>query len=302
MTASASSSSASTKSRFSTDEGQPVDHVVHNGAFFGRADYNLNPRNLLYVSYNYDRSNNPNQTFDVVSYGTSANGVEGPSNIHTLNGNLISTISDHRLNEAHITYGYETRPRSPINPNAVPDTGIGFAPSFRFGQPFFLGPGSSETFYHLDFKDNFTLTARRHTIKFGAEYLFSHNVQVFDGFALGRYIFGDAVGFLHYSTPASQGLAYGPNVQSCGGVIYSQACTGGSPLLLYLQDLAVRPGQTVQDAGYSSISNHEPAVYLQDTWQATSRLTLNYGLRWEGPDLPQPRDPALADRVRRQPL
>ena len=110
------------KSNFKEDEGQPVDHVVHNGAFFGRVDYNINPRQLLYASYNFDYSNNPNQTFDVATYGTSANGTEGPSHVSTLNFNLISTLSDHKLNEAHVTYGYETRPRSPINPNAVPDT------------------------------------------------------------------------------------------------------------------------------------------------------------------------------------
>ncbi len=275
------------KTNYKEDDGQPVDHVVHNGAFFGRGDWNITPKSLLYVSYNFDYSNNPNQTFDVASYGTTANGTEGPSHIHTLNGNLITTISEKRLNEAHVTYGYETRPRSPINPNAVPDTGIGFSPSFRFGQPFFLGPGSYETFYHIDAKDNLTVVAGRHTVKAGVEYLFSHNTQVFDGFALGRYIFTDAVGFLHYASPASLGAAYGPNVQECGTtVVYSTACTGGSPLALYLQDLGVYAGTTVQQAGYSSINNHEPAVYVQDTWQATRRLTLNYGLRWEAQFFP----------------
>ncbi len=277
------------KTNYSTDEGAPVDHVVHNGAFFGRVDYNITPKSLLYVSYNFDYSNNPNQTFDVASYGTSANGTEGPADISTLNGNLITTINDHKLNEAHITYGYETRPRSPINSSAVPDTGIGFAPSFRFGQPFFLGPGSNETFYHLDFKDNYTTTVRKHTIKVGAEFLYSHNVQVFDGFALGRYIFGDTVGFLHYATPASQGSAFGPNVLECGNNVFAQACPNGfSPLFLYLQDLGVRPGVTVQQAGYSNFSNKEPAVYAQDTWQVSPRFTLNYGLRWEAQVFPQP--------------
>jgi len=41
-------------------------------------------------------------------------GVEGPAHINTLNFNLVSTLSDRQLNEAHVTYGYETRPRSAI--------------------------------------------------------------------------------------------------------------------------------------------------------------------------------------------
>ncbi len=274
------------KSNYNENEGAPVDHVVHNIAAFGRMDYNINSKNLLYGSYNFDYSRNPNQTFDVATYGTSANGVEGPAHVQTLNFNLISTVNEHMLNEGHVTYGHETRPRSPIDSSAVPDTGIGFAPSFRFGQPFFLGPGSSETFYHIDLKDNFSIIKGKHTIKMGAEYLFSHNVQVFDGFALGRYIFGSATGFLHYATAASQGAAYGPNVQSCPDGTYSTACTGGSPLLLYLQDAGTQPGETVQQAGFSSIANHEPALYLQDTWKATNRLTVNYGLRWEAQFFP----------------
>ena len=282
------------KAKFNETEGQPVDHVVHNGAFFGRMDYNINQKNNLYASYNFDYSNNPNQTFDVSTYGNSANGIEGPAHIQTLNFNLISTLNDRHLNEAHVTYGHETRPRSAINSNAVPDTGMGFFPSFRFGQPFFLGPGASEVFYHVDLKDNFTLIAGKHTFKFGGEHLHSNNVQVFDGFALGRYIFGSVTGFLHYATPASQGNGYGPKVQSCsdGTYVSTGSCPGGttsfgSPLFLYLQDAGTKTGETVQQAGYSNISNEEPAIYAQDTWKATSRLVLNYGLRWEAQFFPK---------------
>ena len=282
------------KSAFNENEGAPVDHVVHNGAFFGRGDYNINQKNLLYASYNFDYSRNPDQTFDVATYGTTANGVEGPAHIQTLNFNLITTLNDRMLNEAHITFGHETRPRAPIDPNAVPDTGIGFFPSFRFGQPFFLGPGASETFYHIDLKDNFSVILGKHSVKMGGEFLYSHNVQVFDGFALGRFIFASATGFLHYATPASAGNGYGPAVSSCsdGSFVSTTACpegttNNGSPLALYLQDAGTQANETVQQAGYSSIANKEPAIYVQDTWAVTPRLTLNYGLRWEAQFFPK---------------
>jgi len=282
------------KSNYNEDESKAVDHVVHNGAFFGRIDYAMNPKNQSFISYNFDYSRNPNQTFDVATYGTSANGVEGPAHINTVNFNLVSTPSDRKLNEAHVTYGYETRPRSAINGSAVPDTGIGFFPSFRFGQPFFLGPGATENFYHMDLKDNFSIIHGRHTFKFGGEFLFSHNEQIFDGFALGRYIFGDTAGFLHYATAASAGDGFGPNAQECsdGTFVSLSACpagttNNGSPLLLFLQDAGTKQGETVQQAGYSNISNQEPAIYAQDTWQVTRRLTLNYGLRWEAQYFPK---------------
>jgi hypothetical protein len=83
-------------------------------------------------------------------------------------------------------------------------------------------------------------------------------------------------------------------VQSCsdGSFVSTTSCPAGttsfgSPLFLYLQDAGTQPGETVQQAGYSNISNEEPAVYAQDTWKATSRLILNYGLRWEAQFFPK---------------
>jgi hypothetical protein len=284
------------KSNYNENEGLPVNHNVKNGAFFGRIDYTFNPKNQFFGSYNFDYSRNPNQTFDVATYGTTANGIEGAAHIQTLNFNLVSTISATKLNEAHVTFGHETRPRSPINSTAVPDTGVGFFPSFRFGQPFFLGPGASETFWHLQFKDNFSLVLGKHTLKMGGEFIYSKNTQIFDGFALGRYIFGSTSGFLHYATPASTGNGYGPNAVLCPNGAYVTSATGvcpggllgSSPLALYLQDAATRPGVTVQQAGYSDISNKEPSLFVQDTWKILPRLTLNYGLRWEAQYFPDP--------------
>ena len=63
------------KANFKKDEGQPVDHAIRNSAAISRLDFNINQRNLLYASYNFDYSKNANQTFDVPTYGASANGI-----------------------------------------------------------------------------------------------------------------------------------------------------------------------------------------------------------------------------------
>jgi len=49
------------------------------------------------LSYNFDYSKNTNQTFDVPTYGTSANGIEGPSKISVINANHYTTISSNKL-------------------------------------------------------------------------------------------------------------------------------------------------------------------------------------------------------------
>ena len=54
-----------------------------------------------------------------------------------------------------------------------------------------------------------------------------------------------------------------------------------------MQDVGTQAGETVQQSGYSSIANKEPAIYAQDTWKALPRLTINYGLRWEAQFFPK---------------
>jgi hypothetical protein len=287
----------------STNEAMPVDHLVRNGSVFGRVDYNLNSKNQIFGSYNFDWSKNTNQTFDVPTYGSSANGIEGPSKIQAINTNWFSTLSNTMLNEAHFTYARENRPRATTIPTSVPDTAIGtVAPfnSFRFGQPFFLEPTVDELFYRTDIRDNFSLIRGKHTFKVGGEWIHSRNSQIFRGFFTGRYIFSDVVGFLHYASPATMGRGFGPGTVVCADGTYGDrtlGCPSGaaktsfSPMLLFIQHGPTKAGETLDQSGQSSIANEDFSLFIQDTWKITRNLTLNYGLRWDAQHFPSPVTP-----------
>jgi hypothetical protein len=286
-----------------TDESLPVDHQVRNASVFGRVDYNLNQKNQIFGSYSFDWSKNANETFDVPTYGTSANGIEGPSKIQVVNTNWFSTLTNNMLNEAHFTYAREVRPRSAVNTASVPDTAVGFAPNFRFGEPFFLEPTIDELFYRTDIRDNFSIVKGKHTFKFGGEWIHSRNSQIFRGFFTGRYIFDDVAGFLRYaSAPAANG--FGPNTGECftstgtftGWITqnapFNQTCLAGStvggPLLLYLQHGPTTSGETLDQSGKADFANEDYSLFFQDTWKVTRKLTLNYGLRWDAQKFPDP--------------
>jgi hypothetical protein len=278
------------------NEGLPINHNIRNTAILAKYDWILNPSNNLSASYNFDRSNNANQTFDVPTYGNSANGTEGPSKINSVNFNLVSTFSAKKVNEAHVGFSREDRPRSETKSNVPADTAMGFKTTFRFGSPFFLEPGVDETFKRIQVRDAFSILAGRHTIKTGGEWLHSNNTQVFRGFFTGRYIFDSVAGFLHYASPASLGPGFGPAAAECpdGSFVtgVGSACPGGgtadaSPLLLYLQHAGTN-GATTDAAGASDISNENYALFIQDKWQIRNNLTLNYGLRWEAQIFPDP--------------
>lgn len=284
------------------EEGLPVQHPIKNYALLGKLDFNLNRANQLGISYNFDYSKNTNQTFDVATYGNSANGIEGPSKINNLNLNLFTTVSATKLNEAHFSYSRELRPRLATPSNVPADTGVGFAPSFRFGNPFFLQPAVDELLWRTHAKDNFSILSGNHTVKLGGEWVHTLNDQVFRGFFTGRYLFDSAAGFLRYASPPAAG-GFGSGVGECftaagaftgwitQGAPFNQTCPAGSsvggPLLLYLQNGISTGIQGVPPPGASTAKNDDYGLFIQDKWQAKPNLTLSFGLRWEAQIFPK---------------
>ncbi|MCI0525544.1 MAG: TonB-dependent receptor, partial [Acidobacteria bacterium] len=277
------------------DEGLPIKKPISTSSLLGKLDFKLTEASELAFSYNFTRTNKENETFDVPTYGTSANGTEGPGKIHAFNVNFFTTFSATMLNEFHATYLREDRPRSATQSNIPADTAMGFATTFRFGHPFFLGPNVDELFQRFQIRDNFSIVAGNHTVKMGGDWTHSNNAQVFRGFFEGRYIFDSVSGFLRYASPASLGPGFGPNIKGCSDGTYvasgascpAGATTTGGPLLLYLQGAGLS-GPATDAAGASNIDNEEYALFIQDKWQMTPGFTFNYGVRWEAQLFPNP--------------
>jgi hypothetical protein len=279
------------------EEGTPIDHTIDNTAILGKLDVTINQSHRFSASYNFDHSENTNQTFDVPTYGSSANGIEGPSKINVTNFNLFSTLSPTTLNEFHVTYARELRPRNAVTSNVPADTGMG-DPAFRFGNPFFLEPNVDELLWRVQIKNNLSKVTGRHTFKVGGEWLHTLNDQVFRGFFTGRYLFSSVSGFLRYASPAAAG-GFGPNAVACSNgswVTVPTQCPAGStlngtPLLLFIQESGTG-FPNVDPPGKSVLANEDLALFAQDQWQIRPNVTLNYGIRWDAQLMADTVDPA----------
>ena len=275
----------------SPNENGPIDRTNDARVFLAKADWQASAKHLLTLRYNYTWSEQKNGTFDVDSWGTSANAVE-KSYSHSVTGSALSSLSTSMLNEFRFQWAREDRPRPYGGPNVtgqnrpLPDTAFDFGRSYRFGMPFFIPVEYFDE--RIQFNENLSVIKGQHSMKFGVEFNRVHSNQTFVGFANGRYIFDSTDGFLNY--------ARNPKYVTCSNGRSSEtgSCPAGTsitgPLLLFLQQAGVG-GLSVNEAGTQDIPQTEVAVFAQDRWQPNRNLTIQYGVRWEmqkQPDLITP--------------
>jgi len=284
----------------SPDENGSIEHTNDARVLLLKADWNASAKNIANLRYNYTWSQQINGTFDVDSWGRSANAIEKDFS-NAIIGGLTTTLTPALLNEFRFQFAKENRPRPYNGPNItgqnrpLPDTAFDFVKGYRFGEPFFIPVKYYDT--RVQFNNNVTYLLGPHDMKAGLEFNRVNSVQTFLGFANGRFIFDSTDGFLNYlKNPKFVECSDGTTSQTgtCAG---SASITG--PVLLYLQQAGVG-SVSVEDAGTQSIPQTEPAVFLQDSWQATRNVNVQYGLRWEAEVEPDPITPA--DQVFYAPL
>ncbi|MEO7730929.1 MAG: carboxypeptidase regulatory-like domain-containing protein [Kofleriaceae bacterium] len=275
----------------SPDENGSINRTNDARVYLAKVDWHINNDHLLTLRYNYTWSEQKNGTFDVDSWGRSANANE-KDHSHAVTGTLLSTLAPSLYNELRFQLAREDRPRTYDGPmidgqnRPLPDTAFDFDRSYRFGMPFFIPVDYDDT--RLQLNDNISLVHGKHLFKAGAEYNRTNISQTFRGFANGRYIFDSTDGFLNF--------VRNPSYVECsdGSSSESAMCPAGTdivgPVLTYLQAAGVG-GRTAEQAGTQSILVHELAVFLQDTWQVHPRVKLDYGVRWEAQIEPDPITP-----------
>ena len=278
------------------DEFGPIRRTDDARSLLAKVDFTLGGRHQLSAKYNYTWSEQVNGTFDVDSWGASANGVERGFS-HAGNASLRSQFGNAAFNELRVQRAREDRPRhyrGPLLPGAAPppapalaelggrpfpDIGMDFADGFRIGLPFFLpiDPGYDT---RLQVVDTLSYAAGDHLFKAGVEFNRTTVEQAFLGFANGRYLFDSVDGFIGFAT-------HGSGFVTCsdGSAGTAGQCPAGTeitgPVLLFLQSATV-PGIPPEGLGRQRLHTTELGVFLQDTWHPSERMTLDLGLRWEG--------------------
>jgi outer membrane receptor protein involved in Fe transport len=199
--------------------------------------------------------------------GTSRNGLlQDPNNFedqrntfHQFVANWTRVVSPSKVNDLRFNLLYSENRIQPLNT----DLQVVF-PSINVGANFRADQGNIQ--HRLEFKDDFSWTAGKHTIKFGGTY--SHlSLPEPTNFNL----FGPGLAFATCDFPGDPGC---PSATTDGEIPVAVA------LINQLTLTGGFPGFGIRGA-IPATADDTLGLYVQDDWRITPHLTLNLGLRWE---------------------
>jgi hypothetical protein len=237
---------------------QTANSPVTSNQYLGRADYQLNKQHRLSVMYfhAYGTQIVPNTGAQSVTDWAQANTGDTEDNFI---GTDTWAISPAKLNTLHLSYTHNLSNAEDITPGPYPGFGIQVPcggqpctqPYVRMTGYMMLGvSGSAPEIYRFSTYgagDTFDWMHGNHTIKFG-------------GTIVRNQTSGNGVG--------QRSGIYSPSGAISGSV---------------LGDFLMGKSKTYVQANNYPTNFHQinPALFVQDDWRVTHRLSLNLGLRWE---------------------
>jgi hypothetical protein len=202
-----------------------------------------------------------------------------PTRAQVVSANLLETLSSTKINEVRFGYSRYRTSFSSLDANFDPnsiglDMGTGKLglPEFDFSTSTLENLGAQgfsvprgRTSATVQILDNFTWLTGKHTVKFGGEF---HRAGI-DNFNdnLERGIFS----FSPDPTPFAQ----------CSGATPPAYCSDGTVLSLANFYLGNTFPSVLQGNTQRTTFNNGLSFFGQDDFRVTSKMTLNFGLRWE---------------------
>jgi hypothetical protein len=252
-----------------------ADNLATSTHFFNRVDsliakidHNFNANNMLTGRYYFGDSN---QSFPFAQLGGGLlpgfNTVT-PTRVQLISLSWVKVVNASQLNEARLGWnrfaeGFFPQDQS-FNPNSIGlDTGVsaydGGLPIISVGSFSPIGATSSIPRNRVDanwhFVDNYSWKSGKHDFKVGYEFRRTTIMQVIDHNFRGSLDFGAI------TDPANASVTL-------------------SPLEAFLEGLPDGGAQVAGNSRRHTFQNSH-GFYVQDSFRWSSRLTLNYGLRWD---------------------
>jgi Carboxypeptidase regulatory-like domain/TonB-dependent Receptor Plug Domain len=237
-------------------------------SFIGKIDQNFNANNMLTGRYYFGDSNQSFPFAQLAGGLLPGFNTVTPTRVQLISLSYVKVINANQVNEARLGWnrfveGFFPQDQS-FNPNSIGlDTGVGAydggLPATTVGGFSQIGATSSIPRNRVDsnwhFVDNYSWKSGKHDVKFGYEFRRTTIAQVID------HNFRGTLSFDSITDPAN------PLVTLTALEAFLEGIPDG--------------GKQVQGNSQRHTFQNSDGLFIQDSFRATSRLTFNYGMRWD---------------------
>lgn len=238
----------------------------------GRGDYNLSPRHAFSTTYSYN--NDTDDRTDAGADFATSPVIQSKIHTHFVSGSWRWNPAPTIVNE--MRGGVNWAPGAFVRSADKPAFLVA---GTTFTNPVndFLNQGRATDTYNLS---NVTSWFRgRHNIQFGYQQQKVRVESYFEGGSLPTYTLGMGTGQAAITAAELPGSS--SNDRAAANTLLA---TLGGYIDAYTQTFNIQNRNSGFVPGYQNIRNYKLdnyAFFFQDQWKATSRLTLNLGLRWD---------------------
>jgi len=239
---------------------------------FGRLDYQANTRNHLSGSFDFMNYRAPNAYSANPSYSNSSLSTNGRYNIHEriFVASWDSTLSSSAVNNLRFQWG---RDLEAAGSNAAAPY-VNISGLMLYGENYALPRTAEPDEHRIQISDTLSKVHGRHTFKTGVDVNVIHEVMINLYNGTGQY---------SYSGTAQ--TAFNNWVVDALGINLGDGLTGRH------YSTFVQVNDPVTHVGKDDFYNNDYAAFFEDSWKASSKLTLNIGLRYDVSTIPQPPQP-----------
>jgi outer membrane receptor protein involved in Fe transport len=216
-----------------------------------KLDNTISNKQSMFYRYSFQKNDSPNDQFDVTYPADILGGNTNNTTLHSFVINHSYTLSPTKLNQ--FSFQFQDFKNDILAVTATPNL---LFPSVQSGANTNVPQQTTERKWQ--FRDDFSLQAGNHGLKFGVNYIRT---------SLGGFFLFGANGY--QITFFDDPLTIRNNLNGR----YPQGFA--TPGAVAQIDFSAGDGDTTQPP------IHQLAFYLQDDWRVTPRLTLNLGLRWD---------------------
>ncbi len=215
-----------------------------------KIDHKLSERQSMFYRYAFQKNDSPNDQFDPSLPSDLTGGNTNNNRLHSFIVNHTYTISSSKLNQ--FSFQFQDFNNAILGVTENPNlTFLSVQTGANVNVP------QQTTQRKVQFRDDFSIQTGNHNLKFGANYI---HTQLGGFFLFGAN--GYQITFFDDPLTITTNTARYPQGFATPGAVQSITFSTGD-------------GSTEQDPF------HQLALYVQDDFKITPRLTLNLGLRWD---------------------